>query len=164
MILSTNFLKDYLVTYPALKYLDINVKEVTSKWVYIRAGISYTHKKMFINENEEEFDSIPMYYQNETVTFKYPLRKFYRRYDKTYLRVQGFEYINTDVYVRNLNFYSDYMFNHVNYPNYFNMHLIKENNGNILTYPQLLFSIPYTKIKVDPTKLFVYYHLYDSSG
>ena len=159
-----DFLKDYLVTYPALKYLDINVKEVTSKWVYIRAGISYTHKKMFINENEEEFDSIPMYYQNETVTFKYPLRKFYRRYDKTYLRVQGFEYINTDVYVRNLNFYSDYMFNHVNYPNYFNMHLIKENNGNILTYPQLLFSIPYTKIKVDPTKLFVYYHLYDSSG
>ena len=147
-----DFLNDYLVTYPTLKYLDINVKEVTSKWIYIRAGISYTHKKMFINENENEFDSFPMYYQNDEV----------RRYDKTYLRVQGFEYINTDVYVRNLNFYSDYMFNHVNYPNYFNLHLIKENGGNILTYPQLMFSIPYTKIKIDPTKLFVYYHLYDN--
>ena len=159
-----DFLNDYLVTYPALQYLNINVKEVTSKWIYVRAGISYTHKKMFINEDEKEFYSIPMYYQNETLTFKYPLRKFYRRYDKTYLRVQGFEYINTDVYVRNLNFYSDYMFNHVNYPNYFNMHLIKTNSGNTLTYPQLMFSIPYTNIKVDPTKLFVHYHIYDSSG
>jgi hypothetical protein len=43
-----DFLNDYLVTYPALQYLNINVKEVTSKWIYVRAGISYTHKKMFI--------------------------------------------------------------------------------------------------------------------
>jgi len=159
-----DYLNDYLVNYPALQYLTINVKQVTSKWIYIRAGMSYTHKKMFINEDEKDLGYIPMYYQDEDTTYKYHLRKFYRRYEKTNLRVQGFEYINTDVYIRNLNFYSDYMFNHVNYPNYFNMHLIKKNNGNILTYPQLLFSIPYTNIKVDPTKLFVHYHIYDSSG
>ena len=42
------------------------------------------------------------------------MRKFYRRYDYTTLKIQGFQYINTDVYVRNLNFYSDYMFNGIN--------------------------------------------------
>jgi len=44
------------------------------------------------------------------------------------------------------------------------MHRIKNYNGTTLTYPQLLFSIPYTSIKVDPTKLFVIYDVYDSSG
>ena len=61
-----------------------------------------------------DLDYIPMYANDDETTYKYLLRKFYRRYETTYLRIQGFEYINTDVYVRNLNFYSEYMFNQIN--------------------------------------------------
>ena len=150
----------YKKLYPALKHVEANVYNITSKWFYVKAGISYTHKKMFINEDEIDLYDIPIYDKDEETTYKYMMRKFYRRYDTTYLRIQGFQYINSDVYIRNLNIYSDYMKNNINSPNYFNMHEITD----IFRYPQLLLSIPFTNVTIDPTKMFVKYKMYDYSG
>ena len=150
----------YLKTYPSLQYLKVEVKDTASKWIFIRGGLSYTHKKIFINEEEKDLNFIPVYDKDDITNYHFLMRKFYRRYDSTLLKIQGFEYINTDVYVRNLNFYSDYMFNKINNPNYFNLHEIT----NILTYPQLLFSIPFTNVSVESKKLQVKHNLYDYSG
>ena len=155
-----HFYQNYKSDYPALQYLKVPLYNVTSKWVYVKAGLSYTHKKIFINDEEMDLDYIPMYANDDETTYKYLLRKFYRRYETTYLRIQGFEYINTDVYVRNLNFYSEYMFNNINSPNYFNMHEI----SNTLVYPQLMLSVPFTYVTVDPKKMYVRYEVYDFSG
>ena len=159
-ITKDHFYQDYLSTYPNLQYLTVEIKNITSKWVYIRGGLSYTHNKIFINDQEKVLKFIPVYKGDEVTNYHFLMRKFYRRYDSTLLKIQGFEYINTDVYVRNLNFYSDYMFNQINNPNYFNMHEI----NNILIYPQLLFSVPFTNVTVDSVKLHVKYNLYDFSG
>ena len=155
-----DFYDKYIDLYPALQYLTVEIKNATSKWIYIKGGMSFIHKKIFINEDEKEFKFIPVYKDDDKTTYKYFMRKFYRRYDTTLLKIQGFEYINTDVYVRNLNFYSDYMYNKINNPNYFNLHEIND----ILTYPQLLFSLPFTNISVESTKLQVKHKLYDFSG
>ena len=155
-----HFYKTYKDLFPSLQYLQFNLYNVTSKWVYVKGGISYTHKKIFISEDEKDLDYIPIYAKDENTKYDFMMRKFYRRYETTYLRIQGFEYINTDVYVRNLNIYSDYMYNKINSPNYFNLHEIT----NTLVYPQLLVSIPFTNITVDPNKMFVRYEIYDYSG
>ena len=155
-----DFNETYKKDYSSLQYLQIIDYNVTSKWIYIKGGISYTHKKMFINDEEKNLDYIPIYDNDDNTKYNYMMRKFYRRYEKTYLRIQGFEYINTDVYIRNLNFYSDYMFNTINSPNYFNLHEIE----NIYKYPQLILSIPFTNVTVDPTKMYVRYEVYDYSG
>ena len=159
-ITKDDFYDKYLNSYPDLQYLKIEVKNITSKWFYIKAGISFTHKKYFINQEEKELNYIPIYDNDDITTYKFLMRKFYRRYDTVSLRMQGFEYINTDVYIRNLNFYSDYMFNKINNPNYFNLHEI----NNILTYPQLIFSIPLTNVTVESSKLQVKFNTYDFSG
>ena len=155
-----DFYGTYKKLFPSLQYLQVDFLNVTSKWVYVKAGLSYTHNKMFINEEEMDLDYIPIYDKDENTKYNAMMRKFYRRYDKTYLRIQGFEYINTDVYIRNFNLYSDYMFNRINSPNYFNMHEIT----NSLVYPQLMLSIPFTNITVDPTKMFVKFQMYDYSN
>ena len=155
-----DFYEIYKKSYSSLQYLQIKVYNTTSKWIYIKGGLSYTHKKMFINEEEKDLDYIPIYDNDDETKYNYMMRKFYRRYETTYLRIQGFEYINTDVYIRNLNFYSDYMFNTINSPNYFNMHEIE----SIFKYPQLILSIPFTNVTVDPTKMYVRYEVYDYSG
>ena len=150
----------YLKSYPALQYLKLEVKDITSKWFYVRAGLSYTHNKIFINDQEKVLKFIPVFKDDEVTNYHFLMRKFYRRYDSTTLKVQGFQYINTDVYVRNLNFYSEYMFNEMNNPNYFNLHEIND----ILTYPQLLFSVPFTDVTVESMKLQVKFNFYDYSG
>ena len=157
---TVNDFEKYKNDYSSLQYLQIIVYNVTSKWIYVKGGLSYTHKKMFINDEEKDLDYIPIYDNDDNTKYNYLMRKFYRRYETTSLRIQGFEYINTDVYIRNLNFYSDYMFNKINSPNYFNMHEI----GNILIYPQLILSIPFTNVTVDPVKMYVRYEVYDYSG
>ena len=159
-ISADDFYKNYTKDYPSLQYLQVEVYNITSKWFYVKGGLSYTHKKIFINEEEKDLNYIPIYDNDEITNYKFMMRKFYRRYEKTYLRIQGFEYINTDVYIRNLNFYSDYMFNKINSPNYFNMHEIT----NIYIYPQLILSIPFTNITIDPKKMYVHYEIYDFSG
>ena len=155
-----DFYGTYKKLFPSLQYLQVDFLNVTSKWVYVKAGLSYTHNKMFINEEEMDLDYIPIYKNDENTKYNSMMRKFYRRYETTYLRIQGFEYINTDIYIRNFNLYSDYMFNRINSPNYFNMHEIT----NILVYPQLMLSIPFTNITVDPTKMYVRFEVYDYSG
>ena len=160
IITMEDFENIYLTAYPKLQYLRFDVKNVTSKWFYVRGGLSYTHNKIFINDQEKVLEFLPVFDGDDDTNYHFLMRKFYRRYEATYLKIQGFEYINTDVYVRNLNFYSDYMFNEINNPNYFNMHEIPD----ILTYPQLLFSVPFTNVSVESVKLQVKYKVYDFSG
>ena len=150
----------YLKAYPSLQYLKLEVKNITSRWFYIRGGFSYVHNKIFINNEEKVLKFLPVFKDDDMTNYRFLMRKFYRRYDYTTLKIQGFQYINTDVYVRNLNFYSDYMFNGINNPNYFNLHEIDD----ILTYPQLLFSIPFTNVTVESVKLQVKFNFYDYSG
>ena len=159
-ITKDDFYDKYIATYPSLQYLEIEMKNITSKWIYVKGGLSYTHNKIFINDQEKVLNYLPIYDGDDSTSYRFLMRKFYRRYDTTLLKIQGFEYINTDVYVRNLNFYSDYMFNGINNPNYFNLHEIND----ILTYPQLLFSVPFTNVTIESTKMQVKYNIYDYSG
>ena len=160
-ITKDDFYNKYLELYPALQYLVVNIENSTSRWVYVKGGLSYTHKKIFINDEEKDLQPIPIYTNDEITTYNYLMRKFYRRYEKTILKIQGFSYLNTDIYIRNLNFYSDYLFNKANSPNYFDIHNI---SNNILKYPQLMFSIPFTNISVESVKLQVKYKMFDFSG
>ena len=159
-ITMNDFYEKYINNYQNIQYITSEIKNCTSKWIYVRGGISYPHGKIFINDNEQDLKFLPFYYENENINYNFYMRKFYRKYDTTLLKIQGFEYIGTDVYIRNFNLYSEYMFNKINNPNYFNIHEITD----ILTYPQLLFSIPFTNIGVDTNKFEVTYKLYDYSG
>ena len=87
------------------------------------------------------------------------MRKFYRKGDTTLLKIQGFQYLGTDVYVRNFNLYSEYIFNKINNPNYFNLHTIPD----ITTYPQLIFSVPFFNITVNSNLYQIKYDIYDFS-
>ena len=160
-ITKDDFYDKYIKTYPALQFLEVNVENCTSNWVYVKGGFSYTHKKIFIYDEEKELEYIPIYSKDEVTAYNYYMRKFYRRYQTTLLKIQGFSYLNTDIYVRNLNLYSDYLFNKINSPNYFDIHHISD---KILKYPQLMLSIPFTNITVESVKLQVKYKMYDFSG
>ena len=149
----------YYKTFPGIQYVQFEIKNVTSRWIYVRGGISYPHQKMFINDKELDLNPFPLYYGNDKTNHQFLMRKFYRRYDTTLFKIQGFQYLGTDVYVRNFNLYSEYMYNQVNNPNYYNLHLI----GDITTYPQLIFSIPFTDVEVDSEKLEINYKIYDFS-
>ena len=164
-VLMDDLYNKYLNIYPAIQYLKLEIKNVTSKWIYVRGGISYPHKKMFINGKEKDLKAFPVYYENDKTNYYFLMRKFYRKDDTTTLRVQGFQYLGTDIYVRNFNLYSEYMFNQINNPNYFNLHTISDSSANdILTYPQLIFSVPFTAVDVDSENLLVKYKIYDFSG
>ena len=160
LVLMDDFYNKYLKVYPAIQYVKLEIKEVTSKWIYIRGGISYPHKKMFINGKERDLKAFPFYYQNDKINHYFLMRKFYRKSDTTLLRIQGFQYLGTDIYVRNFNLYSEYMYNKVNNPNYFNLHTISD----ITIYPQLIFSVPFTNVDVDSKNLKIKYKMYDFSG
>ena len=155
-----DYYEKYLNTYDQLQYLRVEVNKVTSKWIYVKAGISYSHKKFFINNEESDLNYIPVYYQDHLTNYNFLMRKFYRKGDSTSLKIQGFEYLGTDIYIRNFNLYSEYMFNKINSPNYFDFHSIT----NILVYPQLLFSIPFSNISVNSIKSEIKHKLYDFSG
>ncbi len=159
-VIKESYYQDYLKTFPTLQYLKINLGDCRSKWIYVKGGISYTHNKMFLNDTEKDLEPLPYVYGDDTLTYRFLLRKYYRKYDKTSLKIQGFQYLNTDFYVRNLNFYSEYMKGFINGPNYFNMHTVPD----IVTYPQLLFSIPFDDVIVDSEKVLTHYTVYDYSG
>ena len=159
-ILMDDLYEKYLNIYPAIQYLSLEILNVTSRWIYVRGGISYPHKKMFINDKEKDLNAFPFYYQDDKTNHNFLMRRFYRKYDTTLLKIQGFQYLGTDIYVRNFNLYSEYMFNRINNPNYFNMHTIPD----ITTYPQLIFSVPFTNVNVDSVNLQVKYTIYDFSG
>ncbi len=157
--IKVSFEENYLATFPSLQFLKIDLFNVTSKWVYIKGGISYTHYEYFLNEITKELEPLPYISGNDSLTYKFLMRKYYRKEDKTSLSIQGFQFLNTDIYVRNLNFYSEYMKGNVNGPNYFNMHTIND----VATYPQLFFSIPFDDVIVDSKKMITTYTVYDYS-
>ena len=158
-ILMDDLYNKYFKSFSGIQYVQLEIKDIASKWIYIRGGISYPHQKMFINEKEIDLNPFPLYYQNDKTNHQFLMRKFYRRFDTTLFKIQGFQYLTTDVYVRNFNLYSEYMYNHINYPNYYNLHEIP----NISIYPQLIFSIPFTEVEVDSDKLEIIYKIYDFS-
>ena len=160
LILMDDLYKKYLNIYPAIQYLSLEISNITSRWIYVRGGISYPHKKMFINEKEKDLNAFPFYYQDDKTNHNFLMRRFYRKADTTLLKIQGFQYLGTDIYVRNFNLYSEYMFNRINNPNYFNMHTITD----ITRYPQLILSVPFTNVTVDSVNLKVKYNIYDFSG
>ena len=68
---------------------------------------------MFINDKEKDLNAFPFYYQDDKTNHNFLMRRFYRKYDTTLLKIQGFQYLGTDIYVRNFNLYSEYMFNRI---------------------------------------------------
>ena len=132
---TNNYGRDY-------QYVTKMFNGITSKWFYVRVGFSYTHKKMFVNEVEKDLN-YPKFYNHEDITYQSFLRTFYRKNEKGILRVQGFQYVNTDFYIRNFNVYADYLNININNPNYFYMH-----NLTIISISSLLFSIPFNDILI----------------
>ena len=61
----------YLKSYPALQYLRLEVKDITSKWFYVRAGLSYTHNKIFINDQEKVLKFIPVFKDDEVTNYHF---------------------------------------------------------------------------------------------
>ena len=159
-IISVEDLKNYKSKYTSLQYQESVVQNPSSKWIYYRGGVSVPQKKMFVNKEQEKELKYIDFFSGETTTYKSFLRQFYRKGDKTQLRVQGFSFVDTEMYLRNLNIYSEYMLNNVNYPNYFNLHRI----NNFINYPQLMYVIPFDDVVIDSNLLTATMTGYDFSG
>ena len=159
IVLMDDLYNKYLNVYPGIQYVTLEIKNVTSRWIYIRGGISYPHRRMFLNGKEKDLNAFPFIYNDDKTNHNFLMRKFYRKGDTTLLKIQGFQYLGTDVYVRNFNLYSEYIFNKINNPNYFNLHTIPD----ITTYPQLIFSVPFTHITVNSNLYQIKYDIYDFS-
>ena len=149
----------YKNIYPNYQSVTKTFDEIESKWFFVRAGFSYTHKKMYVNE-EEKGISFPKPFLDNTITYETFQRTFYRKFENETLRVQGFQYINTDIYIRNFNCYSDYIDIHINNPNYFNMHMI----NNVNEIPNLLFVIPFNDIEIASDSTNSIFTFYDYSN
>jgi hypothetical protein len=61
----------YLKAYPSLQYLKIEVKNITSKWFYIRGGFSYVHNKIFINNEEKVLKFLPVFKGDDTTNYHF---------------------------------------------------------------------------------------------
>ena len=144
--------------YPTFQKVNKIFEGISSKWVYVRVGFSYTHQKMYVNENEAKI-KYPKLYQNTFTTYQSFMRKFYRKNEKGILRVQGFQYLNTDIYIRNFNCYADYLDFKINNPNYYNMHSL-----NFIYLPYLLFVIPFNDIIISSNSNEANFTLYDYSN
>jgi hypothetical protein len=137
----------YTSKYTSYQSVTKNIENKASRWVFVRAGFSYTHKKMQVNGEEKNIEYPYIYLENiptYKTTYQTFLKTFYRENEHGILRVQGFQYINTDIYIRNLNYYADYLNNEINNPNYYNLHEIND----IYSIPNLLFSIPFNDIVI----------------
>ena len=153
-----NYYTLYENFYPSFQKVTKSFKEVSSKWFYVRVGFSYTHRKMYVNENETEIQ-YPNFYQNYKKTYQSFMRNFYRKNEKGILRVQAFQHLNTDIYIRNFNCYADYLNISINNPNYYNIHKL-----SLLQIPNLLFSIPFNDIIIASDSNKANFTLYDYSN
>ena len=149
----------YSNIYPNYESVTKTYTEKESKWFFVRAGFSYTHKKMHVDDNERDI-SFPKPFLDNSITYETYQRTFYRKFEKGILIVQGFQYINTDIYIRNFNCYSEYINNHINNPNYFNMHKI----NNVYDIPYLLFVIPFNDIDIEADSTNSIFTFYDYSN
>ena len=152
------FIKYYASRYIHYQHVSKTFSGITSRWFFVRAGFSYTHKKMYVNEYENKID-YPRFYVDDTTTYQSFMRTFFRKNEKGILRVQGFEYIGTDLYIRNFNCYSDYINFYINSPNYYNMHTV-----DLLYVPALLFVIPFNDIEISATSTSSTFKMYDYSN
>ncbi len=146
----TTFESNYKNRYSELQYVTDTYEDVSSKWVFMRAGLSYTHKKYYAGKNKKELEYIKIFNNKENTgtesnTYNSFLRKYYRINEKTTFRVQGFAYVDTDTYIKNLNIYSEYISTNINYPNYFNLHDIQSS----IIYQQLFLIIPFNDVKIN---------------
>ena len=148
----------YELRYTTYQKVTKTFERITSRWFYVRVGISYTHKKMYVNDNEVNLN-YPKFYFNEDTTYQSYMRTFFRKNEKGILRVQGFQYVNTDIYIRNFNCYSDYLNININNPNIYNMH-----NLDLISVPELLFVIPFNDIIIDTNSVKSTFSLYDYSN
>ena len=48
----------YYKTFPGIQYVQFEIKNVTSRWIYVRGGISYPHQKMFIKYLDIIYDCL----------------------------------------------------------------------------------------------------------
>ena len=102
-----------------------NVKDtktdVNSKWVFVRCAYSVDLNQMYINSNASVSIPVPQFYDQYTYGFEQHYKKFYNYFDRNYgasLKINNIGLMNTQVYIRNLNVYREYIPNTVNYPNY----------------------------------------------
>lgn len=80
----------------------------SSKWIWVRCGFTFDSNKMYLNTIAETALPIPQMY---TTYSNYPnfLKKFYKEQATTNIRIENAPSINTEIYLRNLNIFRDYM-------------------------------------------------------
>ena len=74
-VLMDDLYNKYLNIYPDIQYLSFEIENVTSKWIYIRGGISYQHQKMFINDKEIDLKPFLLYYNDKKTNYQFLMRK-----------------------------------------------------------------------------------------
>ena len=146
----TTFESNYKNRYSELQYVTDSYENISSQWVFMRVGLSYEHKKFYAGKNKKELEYIKIFNNKENTgtesnTYNSFLRKYYRINDRTTFRVQGFSYVDTDTYIKNLNIYNEYISTNINYPNYFDMHDFQ----NSIIYQQLFLVIPFNDVKIN---------------
>ena len=104
--------------YPYVKDTKSNID---SKWVFVRCAYSVDLNKMYINSQPEVSIPAPQFYDTFTYPDEFHYRKFYNNWNRNYgaaLRINNINLFSTQVYIRNLNVYREYIPNTVNFPNY----------------------------------------------
>lgn len=138
------------------QYLTTTINSASSTWTFVRCAYSYAHKAMYLNSVTGTLT--PFTFIGGGGTFPTFLKKFYRVGDQTPLNFQGFSGLQTEIYIRNFNVYSEYLPQTMNL-RFFNLHGLT----SMLFFPQLLFSLPLDDLSMDGITLTGTTSLYDYS-
>ena len=85
----------YTSKYTSYQSVTKNIENKDSRWVFVRAVFSYTHKKMQVNGEEKNIEYPYIYFENiptYKTTYQTFIKTFYRENEHGILRVQGFQY------------------------------------------------------------------------
>jgi hypothetical protein len=141
--LNGNKLKS-LFSVPNGQYTSDTITTASSKWLFIKCAYSYNHNQMYINSVTPKTLNVPNYYgTNNSLTY---LKKFYRKGDVTTMTLKGFNYLQTEIYIRNLNLFSEYLPQSMDLK-YHNLHKLSSMDD----FPQFLFSLPLDDLSQDGT-------------
>ena len=137
----TDPIKSYLDDKLGAFYMEDTQNNITSKWFYTRCGFNLDTNKAYINNQVEYNLMIPQIFTNQD-NVPFQLKKFYKPDQYTSIKIQNFSGAATNIFLRNLNIYREYMPQKIE-TKFFNVHKI----GSPIEFPQLLYSIPFDDVK-----------------
>lgn len=126
------------------QYTSDTITTASSKWLFIKCAYSFIHNQMYINSvTPKTLNKHDYYGTSNMLTF---LKKYYRTGDTTTMTIKGFNFLQTEIYIRNLNLFSEYLPQTMDLK-YHNLHKL----DSMDKFPQLLFSLPLDDLSQDGT-------------